>query len=407
MTTMMIFSPSGLLLGVGSLAAFVWMRRKRTKSSKTAAPSKTLPPPPPSPFAPGSGCTEVAGVVEMVRWVKEVVEPIAGPLLEAYDVERSDHEGARRALEQIVDQIYAKAAPGCPSDQTTATRKIWKALWCEVAVALIKQGKLDEELDDLVGLCVDVSFDPRAPLEPDAATPTRKPPKPPGAHPLPPFPMPMDGSATEPMDGAAAELPTNVWTASSRQELAELGVMRLMEGTAGGAPIMGRAARVVMLAFNRVWPGIGQARDDMQRLAAEHPGVSFVEVSFADTQRHFGKPLDVNGIMWALASAAPDGRVYPSPIARHDPRDAPPTPDQWSKVIAHASGYVGFGQVRSMVRPRRFGDVVRAMANARPRPAPVTPKARPAASSVKRPRPPMPGVRAKKTSGRPTPRRGG
>jgi hypothetical protein len=196
-----IASPSGLILGFGSLAAFWWMRRQQPKSSTTAAPPKNLQPPPPSPFVPGSGCTQVAGVVEVMRWVEKVVEPIAKPLLEAYYVALSDHEGARLAVREIVDELYAKTVPECKGYQTSATRKIWKALWCEVVMALVKKGKLDEELDDVLRLCMDDNFDPRAPREPRDPSTTPDPP-------LPPFPMPMDGSAAGP--------PPNVSTASSR-----------------------------------------------------------------------------------------------------------------------------------------------------------------------------------------------
>ena len=380
--TMMILSPSTLLLGMGSLAAYAWSRRKRAKASVTSG--KTLPPPPASPFVRDSGCSAVADVAEISRLVTEVVEPLVTPRVESFDVPLSEHELARIAVETIVDEVYAKAAPECAGFQTSATRTIWKALWCEVVVQLVKHGKVDEELDDVLMLCADPSFDPRAPQWQE--DPVIRPSVPP---PFPPQPGPsMDGTTS--MDGSTAEAPLNVAAASSREELSQLGVMRLLEGTAGGAPIRGRAARVVLLAFNPAWPGMAEARADMQRLAAENPGVAFVEVSFADTQRHFGKPSDVYGIAWALAAAAPDGRVYPTPIVRNDPRDPPPSGAQWSTVIAHATGFVGHRQVQKIIRPRRFGDVVQSLARtvrvtqAAARSAP-TPKATPRKAAVARP----------------------
>lgn len=346
-TTVKISSPSTMLLGLGSLAAYAWTRRKRAKASTTRPK-----PPPASPFVPDSGCTALASEVEVMRWIKEVVEPVLMPRIESYDVPLTEHGLARLAIEQIVDDVYAKTATQCAGYQTSATRLVWKALWCEVVGLLIKRGLVDEEIEDLVALCMDPAFDPRAPkLPPEPTEPTE---------PLSFVPPPMDGAA-EPEEGSADEPPPNVGFASSRQELAQIGVMRLIEGTAGGAPIMGPSARLVLLAINPVWPGLAQARADMQRLAAEHPALAFVEVSFADTQRHFGKPSDVNGIVWVLAAAAPDGRVHPKPIARHDPRDPPPTPAQWGEMIAHASGFVGYGQVRKVVRPRQFGDIVRSL----------------------------------------------
>lgn len=350
--TAMILSPSGILLGLGSLAAYAWSRRKRTKASTTAKAPKG-PPPPPSPFVPNTGCTVVVDAVEVMRWIREVVEPVLVPRLDAFDVPLDEHELARISVEKIVDDVYARTTSECAGYQTNATRLVWKALWCEVVVQLVKRGKLDEELDDVLALCMEESFDPRAPRPEDR--PTIEPPVP------PPFPLPMDGVPEPPMEGRAGEPPPNLGTASSRQELSQLGVMRLLEGTAAGAPILGPAARLVMLAFNPVWPGLAQARADMQRLAAEHPALAFVEVSFASTQRHFGKPADVNGIVWALAAAAPDGRVHPTPIVRNDSRDAPPTAAQWESMIAHASGFVGYGQARKVVRPRQLGDVTRAL----------------------------------------------
>ena len=70
----------------------------------------------------------------------------------------------------------------------------------------------------------------------------------------------------------------------------------MMEGTSAGAPMRGPSAHLVLFAASPFWPGIEHARADIARLAAEHPRLSFVEVSFADTQRHFGKPNDVAGI---------------------------------------------------------------------------------------------------------------
>lgn len=387
--TTMILTPSTLLLSMGSLAAYAWSRRKRTKAgTTTSGKAPKLPPPPASPFAPDSGCAVLADEAAIDRWIEEVVRPLVMPRLASYDVPRSEHEMARHAVETIVDDVLAKAAPDCAGYQTKAMRTIWKALWCEVVVELIRRGKLDEEVDDVVALCADPTFDPRAPKAHEDPPP--KPPYPPPPFPAPLGPPPMDGSTAAPMDGHVAESLPNVGMASSRQELSQIGVMRLLEGTAGGAAIRGRSARLVMLAFNPAWPGVAKAREDMQRLAAEHPSLAFVEVSFADTQRHFGKPSDVYGIAWALAAAAPDGRVYPKPIVRHDPRDAPPTAAQWATVIAHASGFVGHADARKIVRPRRFGDVVRSMArsmrvSAVTAGAPKTKTTRPKAAPAGRP----------------------
>ena len=388
-----ILSPSGLLIAaVGSVTAYALFGRKRSRSSTSkgsGSSKKPLPPPPPpSPFAPGSQCSEIRGGPELDRWVEEVVAPLVLPRIAAYDVPPHEHEQARQAIVEIVDEVFAKSVPECKGFPTSAARLVWKTMWCDVALALSRAGKLDEEEDDLLALCADPSFDPRVPrhevdwstIEPPVGPPVPTP------QPLPDPPV----EPTPPMDASEAGPPPNLWVASSRDELSGLGVMRMMEGTAAGAPIMGPAAHVVMLVFNPVFPQLEQARADMTRLAADNPGVTFVEVSFVDTQRHFGKPSDVNGIMWALAAAGPDGRVLAEPIVRTDPRDPPPSGDEWTKALAHASGFVGLRSVRRIVRPRRFGDLVRSMARAHRRPPPFAPS--------------MP---SRKPSRRRSPRRGG
>lgn len=364
MTLMTILGPSGLLLAAGSVVAYAMAGRKRSKNTSkpnsTAKPStppqpRPLPKPPsPSPFLAGSNCTAVATWTEVDKWIREVVGPVLVPRVDAYDVPLHEHEQARRAVEEIVDEVFAKAAPDCMGFATSATRLIWKALWCEVVVQLISRGKLDEEIEDIARLCTDPDFDPRAPNlddAEDAAPMPTWPPQPPwhSAVPMPP------------MGGNDAGPPPNLWMASSRRELSELGVMRMMEGTAAGAPIFGPAAHVVVLAVNPLWPALEHARADMMRHAIENPGLAFVEVSFSDTQRHFGKPHDVPGMTWALAAAGPDGKVYPTPIVRTDPWDPSPSEEHWAKVIAHASGFVGAGPVRSSARRPRFGDLLRSI----------------------------------------------
>ncbi|MCA9652538.1 MAG: hypothetical protein KC501_21660 [Myxococcales bacterium] len=282
----------------------------------------------------------------------------------------------RDAIVLLVRDVFRQTTD-CLAPDTTASRQVWKWLWCDVVVQLVQLRKVDEELDDVLRACADPSFNP--PTVPlygrDAAE-----------HPLPPIPRPTPPPAepVPPMDGSTAGLPANLWQATTKEELAEIGLMRLMQGTAAGAPIKAPSAHLVLFAFNPAWPGLEQARAELARLAEENPRLSFVEASFVDTQRHFGKPEDLYGIAWAIAAAGPDGRVLGDPIVGEDPRDPPPTPEQWVKAIAHASGFVGAPPVQRLPRPRRFGDLVVAMASQHRGRPPARPRARAAPSITRR-----------------------
>jgi len=349
---------SGVVLGLlGSVTAYVWLSRRKRSPSKAAALPEAK-----GPFVAGPQCTELGDEAQIERWLVSVTSEVDRKL-DAFGVDHSSHADARDTLVQLVDDVFTNSVPGCSPLKTRATRRLWKLLWCDIVAELIRRGKVDEELDDVLRLCADPSFDPRTFVKDDEPTeelplPIPEPPLPiPMSPPMPPIPEPV----VEPMDGAPSVSPPTPWGASTREELSELGVVRMMEGTIAGAPIKGPVPHVVVLAMSPFWPHLEQARADIAQMAAEHPGVSFVEVSFADTQRHFGKPNDLAGLMWVLAGTSPDGRAFPSPIARNDPRDEPPSLEDWTKLIAHASGFVGSPVVRRMVRPRRFGDLTRTM----------------------------------------------
>lgn len=372
---------SGMVLGLlSSVAAYAWFSRRKRSPGKAAALPEAK-----GPFVAGSQCTELGDEAQIERWLVSVT-PDVDRKVDAFGVDHSSHADARDAIVQLVDDVFTSSVPGCSPLKIRAARRLWKLLWCDVVAELIRRGKVDEELDDVLRLCADPTFDPRTFVKDDE--PTEEPPIPipepalpiPMPPPMPPIPEPV----VEPMDSAPSASPPIPWLASTREELSELGVMRMMEGTIAGAPIKGPVPHVVLLAMSPFWPHLEQTRADMAEMAVEHPGVSFVEVSFADTQRHFGKPNDLAGLMWVLAGTSPDGRAFPSPIARNDPRDEPPSLEHWTKLIAHASGFVGSPVVRRMVRPRRFGDLTRAML-ARRRPGPAS--ARPTARRSRRPSP--------------------
>lgn len=333
--------PIPLLSGPGAilLASVVgaWKMR-RTKRPNAGAKPNTRP----SPFAPGSGCTVVADATAVDRWLDQVVAPRALPRIEAYAVPPHEHQRARDAIGRLVEVVYRETVPQCAPTETRLSREIWKWLWCEIVAQLVVLGKVDEELDDVLRLCADPSFDPRAPYEPSPRQPPTSPP--------PPAP------------GVGSVGPRNLWMLRSRDDLSSVGLMRLMEGTVAGAPIRAPVSNLVLFAFDPHWTGVSQARDDLTQLAARSPSVSFVLASFADTQRHFGKPAVLGELHWALAAAGPDGRVYASPIVGQT--QAAPSMEQWNKVTAHARGTKTPGPTK-IVRPQQFGDLVRWMLSQR------------------------------------------
>ena len=345
---------STVLMAVVAGGAAWWALRPA--KAKAAAPRRR-----PSPFKPGSHCTLLADGAEIRRWIDEVAAPAALPRIEAFPP--SVHEPpdeVRLAVLRLVDDLFQRTTK-CGTPSTDAARQIWKGLFCDVMVQLVVRGKVDEELDDVLRVCTDPARDPRLLLlGQDASEPPRPPP------PRPPSPEPLEPPPLEPspMDAGPApmEPPPNLWRASTRAELTEIGLTRLMEGTAAGAPIKAPSAHLVLFAHNPAWPRLPEAQAELVRLARRHPRLMFVETSFVDTQRHFGKPEDLYGLTWVLTAAGPDGRVFPEAIVRTDSSDPPPSTEQWLKVIAHASGFVGAPSVQRIPRPRRFGDLVIALA---------------------------------------------
>lgn len=177
-----------LLAALGVTVTYAWMSRRERKpkaNSTTASP--------PSPFVAGSSCTEIAEPVAIERWLTTKVAPMVGPRLDAFAVPLHQHEAAREAIVRLVDEVFAATVPECPVVQTAAAQQVWKWLWCDVVAQLVVRDKLDEELDDVLGLCVDPGFDPRAPKE--SPVESSKPPPKPRPWPMPPIPMPSVGRA--------------------------------------------------------------------------------------------------------------------------------------------------------------------------------------------------------------------
>ena len=342
-----------LVLG-GSLLAYRMVTRGKRAADRVVKPR-------PSPFVPGSHCTELAHSEQIDRWIAEQVEPLATKAIDDFDLaEDSPYEEILQELVRIVDGIFAATFPECGSTETEAARSLWKLLWCELVLGLVRRGKLDEEEEDVLVLCVDPTFDPRKPPPKDDIM---------EGEPRIPEPLPV-----EPRDGAmppqreepqSPEPPPNLMHASTRAELTELGLLRLMEGTSNGAPIRAPVRHHVVLGVHPLWPHLERTRVLMAELARGNPQVSFVEVSFADSQRHFGKPEDLGALAWVLSAAGPDGRVFPSPIVADDPWASPPSADEWRKVIDFASGFVGSPTPMRLPRPGRFGDLVRTLASSR------------------------------------------
>ncbi|MEX1361911.1 MAG: hypothetical protein AB1Z98_02230 [Nannocystaceae bacterium] len=264
-----------------------------------------------------------------------MVAPRALPRIDAYAVPPHEHQRARDAVGRMVEQVYRETVTECAAAETTLSREIWKWLWCEIVAQLVLLGKVDEELDDVLRLCIDPSFHP-------PGSPSYRPQK------EPPKPRSTAGTSGRP----------RIRALRSRDELSSVGLLRLMEGTVAGAPIRAPVSHLVVFAFDPEWGGITQSRTDLGQLAAANPGVSFAVVSLADTRRHFGKPANLGEIAWVLAAAGPDGRVFPAPIVGRT--ETKPSLDQWMKIIGHARGSKSSGP-STIVRPRQFGDLVRWM----------------------------------------------
>ncbi|MEM7160250.1 MAG: hypothetical protein AAF799_45855 [Myxococcota bacterium] len=270
-----------------------------------------------------------------------------------------DGDGTMETLRLLADEVFVETTGHCSSAQTDAAKQVRRWLWCEVTIQFIRQAKIDDEEDDIVRLCADPTFDPWT-FDPDARQPEPEP-VPPRPVPLPsrPQPGPIDGSA----DAASREaMPSNLKVLSSRQELSEFGVRRLMQGNIDGVPVAASVRHVVMLAANPSWARLERARADLRIVAQRHPQVQFIEVSLADTQRHFGTPEHLDQVAWILAASGPTGRAFPEPMVRERLSGSAPDAEQWNKVITHASGFVGAAPPRAIPRPKKPGDLIRAMA---------------------------------------------
>lgn len=364
-----------------------WWALRRKKTNTVAAPKSE-----PSPFVPGSHCTLLANEEEIRRWIDEVAAPAALGRIEALGpMQHEPNDVVRLTILRLVDTLFLQTT-GCSSADSEAGRLIWKGLFCDVVVQLVVRGLVDEELEDVLRICADPSRDPRAMLLGEDATEPPLPPEPrlpPVPRPRPPTPepepRPRPREPAPPIDAEPGpeEPPSNLWHASTRAELVEIGLTRLMEGTSGGAPIKAPSAHLVLLAHGPTWPGLPEARAELVRLARRFPRLVFVTTSFSDTQRHFGKPEQLDALAWVLTAAAPDGRVFSEPIVAKVLDAAPPSPELWLKAIAHASGFVGAPTVWRGPRPQRFGDLVVALASRsrgeRPRSTSATTASRPKA----------------------------
>lgn len=309
----------------------------------------TEPTAPDSPFVPGS-CTETIAVDDMRRWAEETVWPVVQPMLDAWDIPRDEHDEGRARLFQLVGEAFLATVPAeCRTANTEAVHRVRIALFCEIALALSIVGKIDEELEDILALCADPTFDPWEP-RPDS----RRPPQPVDP-PLPPRPV----DATRPprsFDGSAVAWRRNVRVLSTKEELASVGVVQLVEAGMNNDAVPASTRRLVLLLTHPDWPGLPDARRALNHFAQANPHLTFVEGSLVDTNRYFGKPQDTTAVPWVLTSANPDGVPFPDPMARLAPEEDPPRLEEWRKIVAHASG--GVGAPPTWAQPRRFGEIL-------------------------------------------------
>lgn len=316
------------------------------------APGEFTTPLPTSPFLPGS-CVLLASDEVIARWVEHVAWPTVDPWIDAYDIDPDDHEQTREELLSMAEDAFdATVGEPCRSEDNAATRRIRVLLLCEIIIALVLANKVDEELEDVLRICGNPSFDPwtngwghgRA-RSPSSADPTAVP------DPVPPHGEPSPGG----IDGVS-----NARFLSGKEEMSNASVLRLVEGqTADGAPIPVTVRRSVLLVADPDWPGLHDARRALDHFARNNPSITFVEASYADTRRHFGLPEDADGVVpWVLAGASPDGLAFRDPITPPNADDRPPSAEQWNKLIAHAAGYVASRPAQRLRTPAEFGELL-------------------------------------------------
>lgn len=195
-------STKGLVwTALGAAAAIAWIsHRDRKPQSRAPKPVST-----PSPFVKGSFCSQLADPTTVGHWLTTTVAKAALPRLDAFNVPEDAHDVARKAIATLIDELYAITVPECPTVQTEAAGQVWKWLWCDVVAQLVMRGKIDDELDDILRLCVDPNFDPRVHLEDGPMGDSSKPPSSSSA-----LPLPKSGLASP------SPLPAPTWMKSTR-----------------------------------------------------------------------------------------------------------------------------------------------------------------------------------------------
>ena len=334
-------------------------------------PGGATTPSPTSPFLPGS-CMLLAEDDIIGRWVDEVAGPIIEPWIDEYDVDPDDHETSRQAVMSMAEEALAATLPEpCRSEDNPATRRIRVLLLCEIVVALVLAGKLDEELEDALAMCNDPDFDPWANgFGGDSAKHNPVRPLPPPA-PIPGVPQPTPSApwlhATDLRSGPVEEVlgrplsvPRNLRVLATQAELSNASVLRLLEGQqADGQPLPVNVRRWVILVADPRWPGVEDAHAMLEHFARANPEITFAAVSYDDTHRHFGLPEAVDELVpWVLVGASPDGFAFPEPITSDHVGEDSPNEDAWGTILAYAGGFVGSPSRYELRTPERFGEIL-------------------------------------------------
>ena len=106
------------------------------------------------------------GCAKLVDWTPEEWQKFAGNdavalIREAFDKRALDGENDAEIVRFYVDYVVEGLEPECFGSNTIAYDDLWKAIFCEVVLALVLLGKLDEEPEDVIRMCGDPTFNPR------------------------------------------------------------------------------------------------------------------------------------------------------------------------------------------------------------------------------------------------------
>ncbi len=137
-----------IALGLGANAIHQSSKKKRKK--KPLRPFKD------------SGCTELASAERVQKWFDKVAAKALEAAMKKHPLSpEMGFEEVRATVQKYVDAALATAGASCkPWSKGAERRELYKAVWCMVMTFLTSNFMVDEELGDVLELCMDPSFQP-------------------------------------------------------------------------------------------------------------------------------------------------------------------------------------------------------------------------------------------------------